>query len=166
MLRMNTLGGAAAILLASTTLSSAQDTDRDRFCRQADANMAAIRAETGTQPRIPDDCRPGIENGAVTFAGLPGRHVPSPPDEDGGDDTDGEDDTDGGDDEGPGDEDEGEDPGDEDDGDGDGGDEPGDPGEETETERHGNASANNGRGGNYDRTGHEDNGRGNGRGRN
>jgi len=29
----------------------------------------------------------------------------------------------------------------------------------------GNASANNGRGGNYDRTGHEDNGKGNGRGR-
>jgi len=29
----------------------------------------------------------------------------------------------------------------------------------------GNASANNGRGGNYDRTGHDDNGRGNGKGR-
>lgn len=33
------------------------------------------------------------------------------------------------------------------------------------SEGHSNASGNNGKGGNYDKTGHEDNGRGNGRGR-
>jgi hypothetical protein len=34
-----------------------------------------------------------------------------------------------------------------------------------ETDKRGNASANNGKGGNYDRTGHDDNGRGRGRNR-